>query len=146
MVTKTRKRGTRSDDPILRAKTVKGFVKAANKAYGFDLPESFPPGTVLGQLWALKIKVQKDPEAGVIYRAVAQEVFPYLGLTDQIPGLTIADISDDKVFQLRNATGPSLALSQLMEGFHHGKAKQKDRTRRGRQKTSGGKARGHSNR
>lgn len=132
MGARTRKRGTRSDDPILEAKTVKAFVKAANDAYRFGLPESFPAGTVLGQLWALKIKVQKDPEAGVIYRAVALEAFPYLGPTDQIPGLTIADISDDKVFQLRNATEPSLALSQLMEGLHHGKAKKEDRSREGR--------------
>ena len=123
MVARARKRRTRSDDPIIEAKTVKAFVKAANEAYGFDLPECFPPGTVLGQLWALKIKVQKDPEAGVLYRAVAQETFPYLGPTDRIPGLTLADISDDEVFQLRNVTGPSLALSQLIEGIHHGKEK-----------------------
>lgn len=123
MGARTRKRGTRSDDPILEAKTLKGFIKAANAVYGFDIPDAFPPGTVLEEMWALKIEVQKDPETGVLYRATAQKTFPYLGPTDRIPGLTLADISDDEVFQLRNVTGLSLALSQLIEGIHHGKKK-----------------------
>jgi hypothetical protein len=64
-----------SDDPILDAKSVAALMKALDEVYGWELPQSFPAGTALAELWGVTITVQKDPAPGVLYQATATE--PY---------------------------------------------------------------------
>jgi len=58
-----------NDDPILDAKTVSALMTALNKVYKWKLPETFPPNTQLGELWAVPVKVRKAPKPGVLYLA-----------------------------------------------------------------------------
>jgi hypothetical protein len=59
---------------ILAAKTIAELMTAADTCYRWDLPTSFPPGTVLAQLWATPIKVS---ERDASYEAKALEIFPF---------------------------------------------------------------------
>ena len=56
-------------DPVEEAKTVAEMMAALNKAYGLDLPESFPKGTQLGSLWEEQITVTPRPSLKDLYKA-----------------------------------------------------------------------------
>jgi len=57
-------------DPIEEAKTVGEMMAALNKAYGLELPESFPKGTQLGTLWEEQITVTARPSLEDLYKAI----------------------------------------------------------------------------
>lgn len=60
-------------DPIEEAKTVAEMMAALNKAYGLELPETFPKGTQLGTLWEEQITVTARPslkELKDLYKAM----------------------------------------------------------------------------
>jgi hypothetical protein len=57
-------------DPVAEAKTVAEMMAALNKAYGLELPESFPKGTQLGLLWEEQITVTPRPSLEDLYKAI----------------------------------------------------------------------------
>ena len=57
-------------DPVEEAKTVAEMMAALNKAYGLELPESFPKGTQLGTLWEEPITVTARPSLEDLYKAI----------------------------------------------------------------------------
>jgi hypothetical protein len=56
-------------DPVEEATTVAEMMAALNKAYGLELPETFPKGTQLGSLWEEQITVTPRPSLKDLYNA-----------------------------------------------------------------------------
>lgn len=64
--------------PIIDAKTVAEFVTAVNSKFWLNIPESWPDGSMLANLWALQVTVTESPDAQS-YTATAKALYPAIG-------------------------------------------------------------------
>lgn len=118
---KTSARRTQATPPILDAKTISEFIAAANEEFNLDLPESWPAGTVLANLWALKVEVRKDLDTGSYIATSTLDDYPTIGNGTGMKGRFNAELTNKQKLFLRNAIGADrLSLSDQLQELTNG--------------------------
>jgi hypothetical protein len=80
-------------NPVLDAKTIGEFVVAVNRELGLNLPERWPEGSEMAQLYALHVTVTTN-EGGTGFTATATTLFPTLGgASSGLSGRTTATVT-----------------------------------------------------